>query len=52
MDRVFEQGGEKTGTSKTLILKIRKKQLRFLKYIMRKDSLEKLILTGCIAPCA
>lgn len=36
------------GTRRTHILKITKRQLKFIRYIMRKASLENLTLTGHI----
>lgn len=39
---------KKMRTRKTLISEIRKRQLRLLKHIMRKDGLENVILTGGI----
>ena len=39
---------QRAGTGMKLILEIRTKQMRFLGHLMRKNSLENLVLTGKI----
>ena len=39
---------KKIGTERKLLPTVRKRQLEFLGHVMRKESVENLMLTGCI----